>query len=95
MKGKKGFQKGEPKKGGKQKGSKNRKTIEWEEFGRELLEFGLPRAMNIMKNSTDRNFMFYFGDLIEYFKPKLSRAENNNNDTLTIEWKESKVYPKK
>ncbi len=69
------FKKGQKKIGGKKKGTKNQKTLEWEEFGRHLLEYGLPRAQEILSKSTPDKFMEYFPKLLEYFKPKLGRTE--------------------
>jgi len=83
-----------PKKGvsnnpaGKPVGIKNQKTLEWESFGRELIEGGIPRVQGIMKDADDKQFMDYYGMLLEYFKPKLSRAEHTGKDgqdlTLTV-----------
>jgi hypothetical protein len=70
----KGFQKGH--KGLKPKGSKSYRTIEWENFGKELLEKGMPRALEIMDTCEDDKFMNHFTGLLEYFKPKLARVDN-------------------
>jgi hypothetical protein len=63
-------------KGFKPKGAKALKTLEWEEFGRELLENGMPRALEIMKTAPPQLFMNHFTGLLEYFKPKLARVDN-------------------
>jgi hypothetical protein len=68
------FKKGH--KGTKPKGSKSRRTLEWEEFGRELLKNGMPRALSVMQSCPDQMFMNCFTSLLEYFKPKLSRVDN-------------------
>lgn len=60
--------------GGKQKGSKNKKTQQWEEFGHNLTSSGVERAKRIMAQSNDKDFMFYFQNLLNYFKPQLSRT---------------------
>lgn len=62
-------------KGFKPKGSKHIKTIEWENFGKELLEKGMPRALKIMDTCEDEKFMNHFTGLLEYFKPKLARVD--------------------
>ncbi len=62
-------------KGFKPKGSKPTKTIEWENFGKELLEKGMPRALEIMDTCEDEKFMNHFTGLLEYFKPKLARVD--------------------
>jgi len=69
------FEKGRKKTGGKQKGAKDKKTIAWENIGSYLINEGANRAKEIMMNSNDRQFMFYFETLLEYFKPKLARTE--------------------
>ena len=72
-KGVKGFQKGNE---GRPVGSKSTRTIEWENFGKELLEKGMPRALEIMDTCEDDKFMNHFTGLLEYFKPKLARVDN-------------------
>ena len=64
---------------GKPKGAKSHRTLEWEEFGRELLEKGMPRALEIMETADANLFMNHFTGLLEYFKPKLARV-----DSLTL-----------
>jgi hypothetical protein len=67
------FEKGNP---GRLKGAKNKKTLEWEEFGKKLIEGkNLERALQIMDESEPSDFMKYFNSLLEYFKPKLQRTE--------------------
>lgn len=61
--------------GGKVKGSKNTKTIQWEALGYELTTGNAERAMNIMKSADDELFMDYYIKLLEYFKPKQARTE--------------------
>lgn len=69
------FEKGH--KGYKPVGSKSTKTLEWEEFGKQLLENGLPRAIEILQTCEDEKFIAQFTNLLEYFKPKLARSEVN------------------
>ena len=73
--------KGCVKSGGKKVGSKNQKTLEWEEFGRTLVGAkNLKRAVKIMEDSDPTLFMKYFANLLEYFKPKLNRTEITGKD---------------
>ena len=65
-------------------GAKNVKTLEWEAFGRRLLEVGLPRAMVIMETCEDVEFMDNFQKLLEYFKPKLARTEVTGKDGVEL-----------
>lgn len=70
-------------KGLKPKGSKSTRTLEWEQFGKELLEKGMPRALEILDICEPNMFMNHFTGLLEYFKPKLARVDNLdlNKDT--------------
>lgn len=77
-KGVKGFKKGESgNKNGKPVGTKSQKTIAWEQLGDFLTEAGANKAKQIMLEATPDKFMLYFTTLLEYFKPKQQRIENN------------------
>jgi hypothetical protein len=65
---------------GRPKGSVSEKTKRWNEFGEQLFEYGLPRALKIMKTAKDRDFMFHFISLVEYFQAKLQRTEITGRD---------------
>ena len=67
------FEKGNP---GKPKGAKSFRTLEWEQFGKELLDKGMPRALEILDTCDPNMFMNHFTGLLEYFKPKLARVDN-------------------
>lgn len=69
---------------GSRKGIPNKRTQQWEEFGRDLLDSGLPRAKKIMAKAKDEKFMEYFKDLLEYFKPKLARTEVQVEGDLNV-----------
>ena len=79
-----GFEKGRAKTGGIEKGTKQNKTLEWEEFGRQLLEGGMPRVLAIMNSGEDKEFLDMFTNILEYFKPKLSRVESSGTSTVTV-----------
>ncbi len=70
------FKKGMKKIGGKAKGVKNTKTLLWENLGDFFIGEGAERALGIMKSSPNKEFMIYYTDLIELFKPKQSRVES-------------------
>lgn len=61
----------------KPKGAISQKTQDWENFGKHLLSVGLARAELILEASNDKDFMVYYLQLLEYFKPKMTRAESN------------------
>lgn len=68
----------------KNKGKPKKRTLEWEAFGKQLLSGGLDRANEIMKNSNDEKFMHYFLQLLEYFRPKQSRVENETQAEMKL-----------
>ena len=62
--------------------SKNVKTLEWEAFGKRLLEVGLPRMARLIESGEypEEDFVRTFIALLEYFKPKLARQELTDKD---------------
>lgn len=88
----KGFQKGKSgNPNGKPVGTKSAKTLEWEEFGKELIANGLPRAIEILQTCDDDKFIAQFSNLLEYFKPKLARSEvkHEGEQKLTVTFLEN------
>ena len=80
---------------GRGKGTPNIKTLQWEEFGRQLLEENTETAAKVINDAAKDNpekFMNYYFQLIEYFKPRQSRVESKSE----IEMKETiiKVFYK-
>lgn len=66
-------------------GSKNEKTKQWDAFGHELINGGLPRLQRILKECDDDTFVKVYIPLLEYFKPKLKRIEKaHGHDEKTI-----------
>lgn len=68
---------------GRKRGSKNKKTLEWEEFGRQIIEGSLPDIVNYMSDLADKNPQLHFDNfskLVNYFKPQLSRSEITGKD---------------
>jgi hypothetical protein len=74
-----GFEKGRKKTGGKPKGHKDEKTKAWEDLGEYITSRCAERAIDIMAKSSDKDFMLHFNNLLEYFKPKQARVEQNIN----------------
>lgn len=79
-----------PKKGisnnpnGRPKGSKNVRTLEWEEIKEAFITTHTARANRILTTLEDEKFMDSYLKLLEYFKPKLARTEVSNHDNSTI-----------
>lgn len=90
------FKKGQSgNKEGRPKGAKGEKTKAWEYLGEFITEEGAIRLISILRESDDYDFLKYYMMLIEYFKPKISRAEVEQKSTpqqLTI-IRENISYP--
>lgn len=73
--------------------AKGKKTLEWEEFGRLLMEAGLPRMLDIVQRGDDADVLKIMLPMMEYFKPKLARTENNNHNdnqtTIFVTWEDA------
>lgn len=73
--GGKNFGKGNP---GKPAGAVNKRTLEWEAFGKAIIEGNLGWMQDHLEDLKADNPEAAFDrlvDLMEYFKPKLSRQE--------------------
>jgi len=81
------FEQGHKKMGGVKKSGKMRKTHEWEMLGKELLSRGISRAVQIMNDADDRDFMFYYMNFIKYFKPQLGSMAIEKADGFAIQLK--------
>lgn len=66
------------------KGSKNQKSIEWEQFGKALTEQGLDRIAAILDTCDDETFIRTYVQLLEYFKPKMKRLEVRDSDASPV-----------
>jgi len=64
---------------GRPSGSKNKKTLEWEELGHALLTRHSERAEQVMGALPDDKFIDNYIKLLEYFKPKLQRTEQKQD----------------
>lgn len=65
---------------GRPAGSKNQRTIEWEEFGKDFVHEAIPKVaefINECMDSHDEDLKFRAAslalDVLEYFKPKQAR----------------------
>ena len=71
---------------GRKKGSKDKKTEQWERLGRQLTEESTEKVSEIMKALAKEDpdkFMNYYFQLIEYFKPRQSRVEQKTELDLS------------
>lgn len=79
---------------GRPEGSKNARTLEWEEFGRAIIEGNIPwvidRLTTLKVNDPDKALSVLM-EFMEYFKPKLSRQElkapKGSEVTYTVKFK--------
>ena len=82
--------------GGKPKGAISQKTKAWEELGDFLTQAGAEKCREILLNARPDDFIKYYSMFLEFFKPKQSRAEVNQNNTGVTEIKiirEGASYP--
>lgn len=70
--------------GGRPRGSKNVRTLEWEQIKEAFITTHTARANRILATLDDEKFIDSYLKLLEYFKPKLARTEVTNNDNSTI-----------
>lgn len=66
---------GGEKTGGRQKGTPNKRTLQWEAFTSYCLEGGLERFQTEMDKLEGSSFVAAFMNLLEFHKPKLARTE--------------------
>ena len=62
----------------------SKKTQAWAQLGDFFTRAGAERAMKIMMESDDTDFMKHYSNLIELFKPKLARTELIDKGTKKI-----------
>jgi|WetSurMetagenome_2_1015567.scaffolds.fasta_scaffold320110_2 hypothetical protein len=60
---------------GKPRGSKHKKTQEWETLGRYVCEGGVKRYLKLLKMLPSADYMEHYEHVLEYFKPRLARIE--------------------
>lgn len=89
------FKKGRIKTGGKKKGVKNVKTLQWEALGKALIEQHAERANKILETCDDEYFIDNFNKLLEYFRPKLARTEITGKDGEEIKVRTFNLTPPK
>jgi hypothetical protein len=84
-----------PKNSGIKKGQKIKKTIQWEDWGKALVDGGMPYLQTELKRmERERDFETWsehFYRILEYFKPKLARTELSGPNNGPIEVKEAKI----
>lgn len=66
------FTEGNP---GRQKGAKNKKTLQWEAFSNYCLVGGLQKFEEELNKLEGKDFVNSFTALLEFHKPKLARTE--------------------
>ena len=82
QKGKSGNEKG------KVPGTKNIKTVAWKQLGDFLTKEGAERAIKVLKEMPDKNFLYHYQMFLEYFKPKQQRTEIDSKGELKVIWQE-------
>jgi len=65
---------------GRPKGSKDKKTEQWEKFSEWFLSTGLQKLEREVNKLEGKDFVLTVKDMLEYFKPKLARSEITGKD---------------
>lgn len=70
------FAPGHKKKGGRTKGTPNKKTEQWEQLGEQIIGKHSERFSEILEGLNDVEFMDRYIQVLNYFKPKLRNTES-------------------
>ena len=64
-----------------------KKTTQWEQLGDFITKAGAIRAMKILGEMSDEDYLDQYGKLLNYFKPRLSSAkiEGKTDINITVE----------
>lgn len=66
---------------GRPKGAKSKKTKQWEYFAEYCVEEGCERFSQELNSLKGKEYVQAFLNLMEFFKPKLSRVDGNVTST--------------
>jgi hypothetical protein len=67
---------------GMKKGQKSLKTQAWDRLGEYIINEGAERYLKNLHNMKDKEFNYEFKSVMEFFKPKLQRAEVKQETTF-------------
>jgi len=59
---------------GKPVGTKSAKTKQWEQLGDFLTDAGAKRAMEVLNDLSDKDYLEQYGKLLNYFKPRMQSS---------------------
>jgi len=60
---------------GRGKGTKNKKTEQWHELGKYIVDKGAKKYMDYITKLEDKDYADRFERILEYFKPRQQRTE--------------------
>lgn len=81
-----GFKKGQSgNPNGKVLGTLSSKVKAWEQLGDFITDAGAMRVKQILATCDEETFLKYYGQFMEYFKPKLSRSEAKVDANLNMQ----------
>ncbi len=81
-----GFKKGQSgNPNGKVVGTLSNKVKAWEQLGDFITDAGAMRVKSILATCDEETFLKYYGQFMEYFKPKLSRSEAKVDASLNMQ----------
>ena len=67
---------------GMPKGTKHKRTEQWEQLGDFITKSGAERAVKVLKSLPDDEFLDQYNKLLNYFKPKISYNINSETKEL-------------
>ena len=89
------FEIGHKKVGGREEGSKNERTKQWEAFSEYCLTGGLKKFKEELAKLNGKDYITAFNNLLEYHAPKLARSENINSGEIKVKVIERTIIEKK
>jgi len=72
------------KKAGAKRGQTYQKLKQWEQLGDFLTDAGAKRAMDILNDLPDDEYLDQFGKLLNYFKPRMQSTQLDANVTERV-----------
>lgn len=83
------FEKGNKMSTGRPKGSKDKRTLQWEALGEYLCNKGSERFLSDLQSKDSHEFSETYLKILEYFKPKRARLDNTGeiDHHHIVEWK--------
>jgi len=70
---------------GRPVGSQNERTIMWQQLGDYVVTQGAERAMTVLHDMDDEDYLHYYLTMLEYFKPKQARTVHAGDSEAPVQ----------